>query len=121
MKRIIRWWRRLNWSLWHVCQGDWLVWDESGWWWSAAQPRHQAPWDDFLELQRYELAGYDGSNWIDEDDCSDDWLEPEDDYFECGLMDDGYCLLVGSEECDWDCNYRDLIGVPAGERGEELW
>jgi hypothetical protein len=44
-----------------------------------------------------ELADYD-----DDDDYYDD----EED-FDCHLMDNGQCMAAGSEDCDWNCPYRD--------------
>lgn len=33
-----------------------------------------------------------------------DWDEQlEEDFFDCGMMPDGYCTKAGSEECVWDC------------------
>ena len=26
---------------------------------------------------------------------------------ECGLTDEGYCTLAGTEHCDFDCPFRD--------------
>ena len=37
--------------------------------------------------------------------CSDDLEE----YFDCGLDRHGNCGKVGSEECDFDCPYRNLV------------
>lgn len=37
------------------------------------------------------------------DDDGDDF-DPAD---ECRLMEDGQCLLAGSEWCDFECPYRD--------------
>lgn len=38
--------------------------------------------------------------------CADDDDQPEfEDLWmdECGMMPDGYCMLAGTEWCDWDC------------------
>jgi hypothetical protein len=37
------------------------------------------------------------------DDDPRDWDEEDGDDAECGLMEDGQCLLAGTEWCDWDC------------------
>lgn len=36
-----------------------------------------------------------------EDDESDDWFD------RCGRTPDGTCMLAGTEECDFECPYRD--------------
>jgi hypothetical protein len=36
----------------------------------------------------------------DPDDLDD---ADRDEYADCGLMADGQCTKVGSEECDWEC------------------
>ncbi len=41
------------------------------------------------------------------DDDPRDWDEEDGDDEECGLMDDGQCLLAGSEHCDFCCPNRD--------------
>jgi hypothetical protein len=51
------------------------------------------------------LIAFDGQIELDDGDWFD---EPDDDDGEfdddrCGMMADGTCLLVGTEECDWDC------------------
>lgn len=44
----------------------------------------------------------------DEDDAYDFDDECEwGDFDECGLMDDGQCMLAGTEHCDFECMYRD--------------
>jgi hypothetical protein len=43
--------------------------------------------------------------WEDEDDYEDD----DEDDFDCGLDADGNCGKIGSEECDFECPYRDEI------------
>ena len=30
----------------------------------------------------------------------------DDDDFDCHLMPDGQCMKAGSEECDWECPWR---------------
>ncbi|WP_296763780.1 hypothetical protein [Sediminimonas sp.] len=41
---------------------------------------------------------------IEDDHFPGDWDDEDDDGFdECGLQDDGTCLLAGTEHCDWDC------------------
>jgi len=56
-------------------------------------------------------------NYIDGPDYSDDDYEPDEmddeEDFDCGIMFDGRthklvgCEKVGSEECDFECPYRD--------------
>lgn len=36
----------------------------------------------------------------------DDLCE-EDPALDCGLTDEGLCMLAGTEHCDFDCPYRD--------------
>lgn len=50
-------------------------------------------------------CGYPDAGAVAEYHCGpDDDDDPEDDdWFDCGLMPDGYCSKAGSEECDWDC------------------
>lgn len=42
-------------------------------------------------------------------DSMDDFEEQDDDpdaeflEFDCGMMPDGFCMLAGTEECDWEC------------------
>lgn len=47
--------------------------------------------------------------WPDDDDFNDDDFddEPEDWGEDCGLDDDGQCSLAGTEQCDFECPYRD--------------
>jgi len=41
-------------------------------------------------------------------DETDDTEWDDDDLIEeCGLGDDGQCLLAGTEHCDFECPYRD--------------
>jgi len=30
----------------------------------------------------------------------------EDDEDECGMTEDGFCQLAGTEYCDWECPFR---------------
>ena len=40
----------------------------------------------------------------EDDDHPDEWEDHDDDGFdECGLTEDGTCMLAGTEHCDWDC------------------
>lgn len=46
----------------------------------------------------------------DMDDYDD---EPEPDEFEqamseCGMTNDGFCILAGTEHCDWDCPIAEM-------------
>ncbi len=45
----------------------------------------------------------------DPTDYDEDDFDPEldEEEFDCHLMDDGQCLAAGSEDCDWNCPYRD--------------
>lgn len=43
--------------------------------------------------------------WIDISDDYPDDDEEEFDISECYQMDDGYCMLAGSEFCDWECPF----------------
>ena len=63
--------------------------------------------------------------WMQDNFDDDDEVTEEDalDYLreECGQTPDGGCLLAGSEQCDFECPFRDgLFGedVGAGEEGE---
>lgn len=52
---------------------------------------------------------------MDEDDLcevEDEPTDPEEDWWdqkaeECGLGSDGYCMLAGTEHCDFECPFRD--------------
>lgn len=48
---------------------------------------------------------------LHEHPCIDDLEEPEgfeeEDQFDCGMGRDGLCGKAGSEECDFECPYRD--------------
>lgn len=46
-------------------------------------------------------AADDGYPFDDEDPEEDDWE------FDCGLDREGYCHKAGSEQCDFECPYRD--------------
>ncbi|WP_370281582.1 hypothetical protein [Pseudooceanicola sp.] len=38
------------------------------------------------------------------DDHPDEWDDRDDDGFDdCGMTEDGTCVLAGTEHCDWDC------------------
>lgn len=41
-----------------------------------------------------------------EDYGDPDYLEDEEDRFDCGKGRDGLCGKAGSEECDFECPYR---------------
>lgn len=41
---------------------------------------------------------------IDSYGDDDEISGPDEDYFDCGMMPDGTCLLAGTEECDWECH-----------------
>lgn len=42
-------------------------------------------------------------------DYQNDAYDDDDEFREhdCGLMDDGQCMLAGTEWCDFECPYRD--------------
>ena len=51
---------------------------------------------------------YDDDHRFDYMDYDDDAADEDDpDWFECGLGPDGQCSKAGSEECDFNCPYRD--------------
>lgn len=37
----------------------------------------------------------------------DDESEEDDSFDNCGQLDDGSCMLAGTEYCDFECPYRD--------------
>jgi len=49
--------------------------------------------------------------------CDDDWDEPDEDFdddfdeddFECGFIPGDGCLMAGTEDCDFECPYRDRL------------
>lgn len=54
-----------------------------------------------------QLTGEDHSvEFFDFDDGYDDEDEPDREH-DCGLMDDGQCMLAGTEWCDFECHNRD--------------
>lgn len=48
-------------------------------------------------------CGYPDAGAVAEYHCGPDDDDPDDDWFDCGMMPDGYCSKAGSEECDWEC------------------
>lgn len=44
---------------------------------------------------------------MDEDDFEDD--EEEEFEFDCGLDRDGNCGYVGSEQCEFECPFREEL------------
>lgn len=59
-------------------------------------------------------AGCDFSGYVDlqtgridrdqNEDHPREWDDQDDDGFdECGMTEDGLCMLAGTEHCDWDC------------------
>jgi len=40
----------------------------------------------------------------------DDEPESDDEEFDCGMDRHGNCGKAGSEECDFECPYRDIKG-----------
>jgi hypothetical protein len=45
-------------------------------------------------------------DWHDYDDDPRDWDEEDGDEFDCHLMEDGQCMMAGSEDCDFVCPMR---------------
>ncbi len=45
----------------------------------------------------------DGEGFEYDDDHVFDYMDEEDEEFDCGLGPDGQCSMAGSEDCDWDC------------------
>jgi hypothetical protein len=52
------------------------------------------------------------------DDCYDDSYDDPDDFddefadepdFDCGFIPSDGCLLAGTEDCDFECPYRDAL------------
>jgi hypothetical protein len=58
-----------------------------------------------------EICGHDYADFNDEYEENefdfDGYLEPEDEEFDCGFSPGLGCSLIGSEECDFECPYRD--------------
>jgi hypothetical protein len=46
-----------------------------------------------------------GEDYGDESDSAKD----DDETFDCHMGPDGDCELAGTEECDWDCPYRNGV------------
>lgn len=38
--------------------------------------------------------------------------EDIDEIVDCGMTEDGFCQLAGTEWCDWHCPYSDLYPPP---------
>lgn len=53
--------------------------------------------DDYDEMTR----DYEGPDYLDESD--------EEEEFDCGMDRNGGCGLIGTEECDFECPYRDSM------------
>lgn len=46
--------------------------------------------------------------WADDnmaEEDADNFDPVEDAMADCGLTDDGYCMLAGTEYCDWECPF----------------
>jgi uncharacterized protein YggL (DUF469 family) len=41
----------------------------------------------------------------DDSDCDNEDDELERAMDECGQMSDGFCTMIGSEYCDWECPF----------------
>ncbi len=48
------------------------------------------------------VGGSDDDDYEDDEEFDDDM-----DRFDCGLDDEGQCSLAGTEDCDFECPYRD--------------
>ncbi len=47
------------------------------------------------------------------DDYDEDyWDEDDNDWDQCGMMNDGQCSMAGSEWCDWDCRRNRPVRLP---------
>ena len=46
--------------------------------------------------------------WLTEDDSYDHDDDDPWETFDCHMDRDGYCGKAGSEECEFECPYRDL-------------
>ena len=57
-------------------------------------PRIQA----YLDWKRLNHGRDDDEDW-GEEDALDDLAQ------ECGLLEDGFCTLAGTEYCDWECPF----------------
>lgn len=54
-------------------------------------------------------------NWDEYDYCEeDDFDDEENEEFDCGFVTGEGCSMAGSEDCDFECPYRDnLMKHPA--------
>jgi hypothetical protein len=52
-------------------------------------------------------SGFDICRACEEADDLDDGPEEDEWEFDCGMGRDGLCGKAGSEECDFECPYRD--------------
>jgi len=71
----------------------------------------------YAKLSEQKALQLGGDYFYSEDD--EDTFDVEDvlltdEYFDCGFVPGEGCLMVGTEECDFDCPYRDeLMKCPA--------
>lgn len=93
-----------------IGQAEYIDQHEFGGYWRCDRCQ-DADWHNWHDDDGGEYSDEDG--WDDlGDDFYDDWDPDEDDddldYWlgECGLQDDGTCLNVGTEECDFECPFR---------------
>lgn len=68
-----------------------------------------------LSPQKALQLGGDYFDWEDNDDYDDDDVFlVEDGQFDCGFVTGEGCSMAGTEDCDFDCPYRDeLMKHPA--------
>ncbi len=64
--------------------------------------------DDFYEDEA-EFLNDDSPNDDDDDDL-------ENAMDECGQMSDGFCTMVGSEYCDWECPFSRQMHANANRK-----
>ncbi|GAX43437.1 hypothetical protein NIES4075_44500 [Tolypothrix sp. NIES-4075] len=70
-------------------------------------PSTAVSYDPSAEMYTCQTCGY---SWFDSDDFDD--LVEDDDFdveFDCGFQPGSGCLYAGSEDCDWECPYRDEL------------
>ncbi|WGV24763.1 hypothetical protein [Halotia branconii] len=49
-------------------------------------------------------------NWDEYDYCEDEFEDEfEDDEFDCGFISGEGCPLIGTEDCDFECPYRNRL------------
>lgn len=73
---------------------------------------------DIPERENYEDFYEDEAEFLDDDDSpsSDDDDDFENAMDECGQMGDGFCTMVGSEYCDWECPFSRQMHANANRK-----